>query len=191
MLLLFRCDDPRTQARHRRRVRLSCCTLFAACLALTACTSTTEYDLGQPVAMGPWTFRIERASEKIERRAGDSRKTVSVVLRLDNYRERHDTTFDDFLNGHSTSSMFSNPHFQLVDDKGAQFSGWLIPVSGGSLRSEEWRAEFVLVTDDFSVQDASELAAAHLNKQLADLRIVLKNPERRRGQPGRVAVRLR
>jgi hypothetical protein len=87
--------------------------------------------------------------------------------------------------------MFSDPHFQLVDDAGAQFSGWLTPVSGGSLRSEQWRAEFVLVPDDFGMQDADELAAAHLNKRLADLRIVLENPDRRRGQPGRVAVRLR
>jgi dCTP deaminase len=45
-------------------------------------------------------------------------KTITVYLRLDNYLERHDQPFDDFLNGSKPNAIMSHPHTALVDAEG-------------------------------------------------------------------------
>ena len=67
---------------------------LTACIALMAC-APAEYEIDQPVVMGPWTFRVERTTTtQIRRGPGNSVKTVFVFLSLDNYRQRHERTFD-------------------------------------------------------------------------------------------------
>ena len=167
---------------------------WLALLCLTAsCSREMEIGMRQPIAMGPWTFEVERADDRTESLGGQQLKIVSVDLALHNYEERHEKPFDDFLNGRSRGSMMF-PHLVLRDAGGTTFDGLLVPLSGGSLRSRGWRADFVLVpssVDDMAGGGPASLASRYLETRLADLRLVLDNPDRRGDQPGRVVVPLR
>lgn len=165
-------------------------TMLTAGVTLTACAAGDEYSLGQPITMGPWTFQVERATERIESRSDLRLKTVSVTLKLANYMERHEKPFDDFLQGRTEGSPMEHPHLALVDEAGNRFDvEALSPLSGGSLRSEGWNARFPLV--EFSMREsASETAARHLDKHPADFRLVIENPDHRSGQPRKVSIQL-
>ncbi|MEJ2152748.1 MAG: hypothetical protein P8Y29_07330, partial [Gemmatimonadota bacterium] len=117
-------------------------------------------------------------------------KVMSVTLTLDNYMERHEKPFDDFMKGRTEGSIVSHPHMILVDDAGNSFDlEALNPLSGGSLRSEGWRARFPLI--EFSLrEDSSETAARHIDKHPADFRLVIENPDHQSGQPRKVSIQL-
>jgi hypothetical protein len=173
--------------------------LLAVCLAATAC-GPTAYAPDQPIAMGPWTFRIERTARTETRsRPSNAIKTVFVFVSLENYRERHERTFDDFLNGESPGSNFLTPRMELVDDVGEHFVGIVSPVDrsrsrrGSSMRSARWRARFLLIpTACCSILGSPqpERAGEYLDTEPADFQLVIKNPERRSGQPRRVVIQL-
>lgn len=165
-------------------------------LMLQYCAAiVTEEQVGmnEPIEMGPWTFEVNRANAQVEMRGNTPYKKVTVTLKLHNYRERHEKTFDDFLNGTSPGSMMAFPKLHLVDEVGTRFSAELVsPMSGGSLRSERWRAGFLLVPFSLSFNtNASESAAEYLDKEPSDFRLVFKNPDRRGTQPARVSVQLK
>ncbi len=165
-------------------------TMLAAGVTTTACTNGDEYALGQPITMGPWTFQVERATERIESRSDLRLKMVSVTLKLENYMERHEKPFDDFLQGRTEGSPMEHPHLALVDEAGNRFDVEdLSPLSGGSLRSEGWNARFSLIPFSMS-RSASEMAAEHLDKHPADFRLVIENPDHRSGQPRKVSIQL-
>ncbi len=163
--------------------------------SLVSCSKGTSYRLGDPISMGPWTFEVESVREQIESHTSFRVKIVELTFQLQNYRERHEKTFDDFLNGSGErrgmlASMFVDPHFWLVDEEGNRFLALLSPVSGGSLRSERWRVRFELVNGKPS-EDAALQAARYLNRDLADFRLVIENPNHRKGQPRKIVVALR
>jgi hypothetical protein len=164
--------------------------MLAAGLTLTACATEDEYALRQPITMGPWTFQVERATERIDSRGNLRLKMISVTLKLDNYMERHEKPFDDFMKGRTKGSIMEHPHMELVDEPGNRFDlEDLSALSGGSLRSEGWKASFPLVQLSMR-ESASESAAEHLDKHPADFRLVIENPDYRRGQPSKVSVQL-
>ncbi len=163
--------------------------LAFACMT-PACRAEKEFAMRQPIEMGPWTFEVQSATERDESRGGRQVKIVSIELKLHNYKERHEKPFDDFLNGHTPSSIMAFPHLELEDASGAQFDGWLVPLTGGSLRSSLWRAEFPLVPSSTSDGNTADLAAKYLDTRLSDLRIAIDNPDRRGGQAERVLVPL-
>jgi hypothetical protein len=144
--------------------------------------------------MGPWTFEVEGAAAQTDMRGQDRYRQIRVSVRLHNYSERHEEPFDDFLNGTTSGSAFADPHLALVDGQGNRFDGWVTPRSGGSRRSERWQAKFELIPlsfrDVMSSQSASEQAAEFLDKQAADFRLVIDNPDPSSGQPHRVAIQL-
>ena len=164
--------------------------MFATGVTLTACANGDEFELRQPITMGPWTFQVERATERIESRGSLRLKMVSVTLKLDNYMERHEKPFDDFMKGRTEGSIIEHPHLALVDEAGNRFDVEdLSPLSGGSLRSEVWNARFPLI--QFSMRESSsETAAEHLEKHPADFHLVIENPDHRKGQPRKVSIRL-
>lgn len=164
--------------------------IVAACLLLSGCADEV-YEMGQPIAMGPWTFEIERATERTDHQGGDRYKFILITIRLDNYSERHQKTFDDFMNGTVEGSVWADPQAELVDEDGNRFVASISPISGGRLRSERWQARIVLVPSNAGLlEDASDLAREHLDKHPGDFRLVIQNPDHRRGQPRRVSVRL-
>src|SRR5262245_44651385 len=145
--------------------------LGGAC-ALAACAAQVELRMRQPIAMGPWTFDVRQAVDRTAPRAGQQLTMVTVTLALHTYEERHAAPVDDFLHGPTAGSMISYPHLTLKDASGTTFDGWLTPVSGGSLRSREWSADFVLVpssTPAGFTGDAIDLAGKYLGTRLSDL----------------------
>lgn len=163
---------------------------FALCLFSLGCAED-EYGLGDPINMGPWTFEIERVTERTENRGADRYKFILVTVRLDNYTERHRKTFDDFMNGTVEGSVWADPRTALLDGDGNRFDGSISPTSGGRMRSERWQARFLLVPSNAGLmEDASDLAKEHLDKHPGDFRLVIENPDHRRGQPRRASVRL-
>ena len=164
--------------------------VFVAGLTAAACANVNEYELQQPITMGPWTFQIERATERIESHGNLRLKMISVTLKLENYMERHQKPFDDFLKGRTEGSIMEHPHLALVDEAGNSFDAEDVsPLSGGSLRSESWSARFPLI--EFSMRESSsETAARHIDKHPADFRLVIENPDHRNGQPRKVSIQL-
>jgi hypothetical protein len=115
---------------------------------------------------------------------------ISVTLKLDNYMERHEKPFDDFLKGRTKGALMDHPHMELVDEAGVRFHlEDLSPLSGGSLRSEGWNASFPLVQISMR-ESATESAAEHFDKHPADFRLVIENPDHRSGQPRKVSIQL-
>jgi hypothetical protein len=164
-----------------------------AVLMGSACSRGEQYELQTPIAMGPWTFEVESIGARVRTdRGGDRRKTVIAVFKLHNFEERYEKTFDDFLNGTSPGALMARPRTRLEDQSGSKFDGWLEPVSGGRLRSERWRAEFLLV--DLGIRDVmrstQDLAAQHVDRPLADFRLVIDNPDPRPGQPRGIFILL-
>jgi hypothetical protein len=90
--------------------------------------------------------------------------------------------------------MIIFPSYQLVTPDGAEFDAFLIPVSGGSLRSERWRARFDMAAPQGfgdAMTDTRELAARYVDVALSEMSFVIENPDHRSGQPRRVVVQLR
>ena len=166
--------------------------LAGACI-IAACGVAEEIAMRQPIEMGPWKFEVSRADDRTESRGGQQLKIVTVELKLHNYEQRHSKPFDEFLNGRTPGAMMSFPHLRLEDARSTSFDGLLIPVSGGSLRSQEWRAEFVLVPSSATdpMADPAGQAAKYLDTRVSDLKLILDNPDRQAGQPGRVLVPLK
>ena len=89
--------------------------------------------------------------------------------------------------------MIVFPNIEIVDEEGNSFDGWVSPRSGGSRRSRRWDAKFWLVHPsgrESLTMGAEESAAKYVDRRPEDFRLVIKNPDRRRGQPSRIWVRL-
>lgn len=159
-------------------------------LALPGCVMEKEVAIGETIEMGPWKFHVERALDTIETNASrDQFKVVIVEVKLHNYTERHEKTFDDFLNGNQPRAIIAFPKIELQDEDGTTFDGWATPDSGGSLRSEGWTMKFHLIRDSL-MESSADLARPYLDTELSSLRLVITNPDRLSGQPGSVSIRL-
>jgi hypothetical protein len=152
-------------------------------LFLCACTPETEYKMGQPIEMGPFTFVIEHAYERLSAFPnGDPRMEIFVDLRLD-AAVGAKVKLDEFLNDTAGErGMIIHPHVEIRDKDGQSFMGWVRRVSGRQL----WRAEFALVDDAEGVASAPR----YLHRRASDFRLVIDNPDRRSGQSKRAAVML-
>ena len=174
----------------RARARRLMVATSMAGLIVMGCGSLEEksYQLHQPIEMGPWTFAVTGTKEQTENR-GIRLKKIFVFLELENYQERHEKPFDDFLNGRRKQSAMARPKLWLVSDAGKKFDGSVSPKSGGSMRSKRWQAKFTLAEFSFS-ENSSDTAKRYLDKHPADFLLVIQNPDRREGQPRNVKIRL-
>jgi hypothetical protein len=152
-------------------------------LFLCACTPETEYKMGEPIEMGPFTFVVEDAYEKLAAFPnGDPRMEIFVDLRLDAAAGAK-VKLDEFLNDTAGDrGMIIHPHVEIRDKDGQSFMGWVRRISGRQL----WRAEFPLVDDAGGVDSAQH----YLDRRASDFRLVIDNPDRRSGQSSRAAVML-
>ena len=178
------------RAGSERRRRRALLTGIAWTLFLGGCSEGEEYERRVPIEMGPFVFSVGRASQSI---SSGGMKEIHVVLELHNHEERFDPTFDDALNGKRPGSMIAFPRVAIVDQEGNSFDGWVSPLSGGSRRSRRWDARFWLVypsTRESLAMGADESAAKYRDRRPEDFRIVIKNPDRRRGQPSKIWIQL-
>ena len=168
-----------------------------AAVGIAGCSTTESYELGQPIEMGPWIFEVERVQDRVSTQSdGHRQKIVTLTLRLHNYTERHERTFDDFMNGRTPGGFIpiSFPKLHLVHEDGAEFLADVSSVSRGSLRSERWQAQSWLLPDNAGITNLSpswnELWERYADAPLSDLVLVIDNPDRRSGQPRKASVRL-
>jgi hypothetical protein len=150
-------------------------------LLLCGCSQETEYKVGQTIEMGPFAFVIEDAYERVSSyNTGDPKIEILVDLRLDAATGAK-VKFDEFLNDTAGQrGMIIYPHMEIRDQDGRKFLGMVHRVSG----RERWQAEFPLVDDGPST------ARQYVNRRAADFRLIIKNPDRREGQPSRVKIAL-
>jgi hypothetical protein len=152
-------------------------------LLLSGCAGTEDYALNDTIEMGPWSFRVQRASTRVESGGTNPFMRVVVSLSIEDFSGEVGQSFDDFLNGARPGSPFTNPRFRLVDDQGGSFEGLVIG------KGSRWTAEFALIPSSVGIADASR-AAEFLDREPGDFRLVINNPDRRSGQPARVSVQL-
>lgn len=154
-------------------------------LALLACgcSQETEYKVGQTIVMGPFAFVVEKAYERVSSyNTGDPKIEILVDLRLDAATGAK-VKFDEFLNDTAAPrGMIIYPHMEIRDKDGRKFLGMVHRVSG----RKHWQAEFLLVDDDGGPSTARQ----YVNRRAADFRLIIKNPDRREGQPSRVKIAL-
>jgi len=152
-------------------------------LLLCGCSQETEYKVGQTIEMGPFAFVVEHAHKRVSSfNTGDPKIEILVDLRLDAATGAK-VKFDEFLNDTAGQrGMIIYPHMEIWDRDGRKFLGMVRRISG----REHWRAEFLLVDD----VGGPGTARQYVNHRAADFRLIIKNPDRREGQPGRVAVAL-
>ena len=163
-------------------------------LGIAGCSTTEPYEIGQAIEMGPWSFEVERVRDRGDTQSdGHRQKIVTLTLRLHNYTERHERTFDDFMNGSRRGGMIpiSFPNLELVHEDGATFVASLSPVFAGSLRSERWQAQAWLLPDNAGISNWNALWDRYADAPLSDLVLAIDNPDRRSGQPSRVVIALR
>ena len=164
-----------------------------AALSIAGCSTTESYELGQSIEMGPWTFEVERVRDIVDTQSdGHRQKMVTVTLRLHNYTERYEATFDDFLNGRRPGGMIpiSFPKLKLMHEDGATFVASVRPVSAGSLQSERWQAQAWLLPDNAGIRNWNELWNRYADASLSELVLMIDNPDRRSGQPRQVTITL-
>ena len=152
-------------------------------LLVGGCSQETEYKVGQTIEMGPFAFVVEDAYERVSSfNTGDPKIEILVDLRLDAATGAK-VKFDEFLNDTAGDrGMIIYPNMEIRDGDGRTFLGMVRRVSG----RERWQAEFLLVDDD----GGPSTARHYVNRRAADFRLLIKNPDRREGQPGRVVVAL-
>jgi hypothetical protein len=151
------------------------CLLYAGAV-LVGCGRTEEYQLGQRIDMGPYSFEVVSADEG----TWASQPTINILFRLD----RDDTA--PFTSEFQESFAYK---MEVVDAAGNAFPvnpAAQRPVySAGRQRSDRYLAEVRLSASHEGVRDR-----ARIGKTASDFRLIIENPEPARDQPSRVAIQL-
>lgn len=166
---------------------LSVVALVTAGLAPAGCgTAETEFAMGDWIELGPFTFTVERASDRLQpATSGRPRvRVVSVHLRVDSDRSAAaKIKFDDFLNDMVDRGMVAFPAAKLVDREGHEFDGLVRRVSGRT----RWRIDFDLLVPRLGMRSSESF----VDLRAADLRLHIRNLDHRSGQPRVAVVQLR
>jgi hypothetical protein len=140
------------------------------------CAIAEEYQLGQRIEMGPYSFEVVGA----DRGSWASMPTVNISFRL----TRDDT--EPFTTDFNSSFAYK---MELVDRAGNSFTVDPHPVApvyrAGRHRSDRYRAEVRISPSFEGVRNATRLG-----KAVADFRLIIDNPARQGDQPRRVAIQL-
>lgn len=150
--------------------------LICACALLAGCAAAEEYQVGQQIDMGPYSFSVVSA----DRGRWASVSTINIAFRVNRDDSAPFTT--DFR------SSFAYK-MELVDEAGNAFPVEPRPLSpvtrGGRERSSRYAAEVRLSPSHEGVRDG-----ARIGKATRDFRLVIDNPAREANQPRRVAIPL-
>jgi len=159
----------------RARVALGC--LCAVVMAGCA-RRTTEFRIGEPISMGPFTFAVDRVEES-ESDAHPSEGTIpdiKVYYRMqDNRSSPSGRTIDEFLRG-----------VRVVDHAGNTFeSAGPRVVSGDRSHPEEWLDDFMISPSMMGVRDRNTIG-----RSASDFTLQIDNPQVQRDQPERALIPL-
>jgi len=150
--------------------------LLCAGTMLLGCAGTEEYELGQRIDMGPYSFEVVSADEG---RWG-SEPTLGILFRLD----RDDTA--PFTTDFRRSFAYK---MEIIDAAGNAFAVDPSPQSpvykAGRYRSDRYLAEVRLSASLEGVRDSTRIG-----KTASDFRLIIDNPDPERDQPRRVAIQL-
>ena len=165
-------------------MRIPRLTIVLVFLAVVAC-GPDVYEMKQTIEMGPFVFEVTNASEKLDSfTSGERYKKIYVNLLL--HTDKSTPTkvpFNDFLNGIGKEyRMIVFPKMKIVDDKGKEFDGWVERVLGKT----SWRAKFDLYYPQRRIQSGLD----YVDRHVRDFRLVIKNPDPKKGQPNRVTIKL-
>ena len=145
-------------------------------IAVSGCARTEEYQLGQRIDMGPYSFEVTRA----EKGTWASTPTIDISFRL----TRDDTA--PFTADFNSSFAFK---MEVVDAAGNTFTVAPHAVSpvyrAGRYRSDRYRAEVRLSPSLEGVRDGTRIGNA-----VEDFRLIIDNPAREGDQPRRVVIPL-
>ena len=170
---------------RRPVVRIDTCSRPAAVVAgllyagvvLVGCARTEEYQLGQPIDMGPYSFVVASADEG----TWASEPTLSILFRLNRDDTAPFTTdfWQSFLD-----------KMEIVDAAGNTFTVDPHPQSpvykSGRNRSDRYVAKVKLSPSFEGVRDRDRIG-----KTASDFRLIIDNPAPEGDQPRRVAIQLR
>jgi hypothetical protein len=152
---------------------------------LSGCDSG-GYTFGQQIEMGPFVFEVSGASEGVDYFSGSKKyKKIYVDLLLDTEKSTEtNIKFDDFMNGKSKGNrMIIFPAMKIKDKSGTKFDGVDVKRVGGDTR---WRADFWLIVHSRGTKSRLD----YLDRTSSDFSLIIKNPERRKGQPNIVNIKL-
>jgi hypothetical protein len=135
--------------------------------------------------MGPFVFEVSGVSGGFGYlNTGERYKKIYVDLLLDTEKgEETKIKFGDFMNGKSKRNrMIIFPAMKIRDKSGAKFDGDVKRVVGDT----RWRAEFWLINFPRGIKSRLD----YLDRATSDFNLIIKNPDRRKGQPGIVDIKL-
>ena len=158
--------------------------LMGIFLICTSGCDSGRYIVGQQIEMGPFVFEVSRSSEGFDYFSGSEKyKKIYVDLLLDTEKSTEtNIKFDDFMNGKSKGNrMIIFPAMKIKDKSGRKFDGWV--KSGGATR---WRAKFELIV----LSRGTKSRLDYLDRTSSDFNLIIKNPDRRKGQPNIVNIKL-
>lgn len=144
------------------------------------------YNLNQQIEMGPFVFEVSGASEGFDYFNNSERyKKIYVDLLLDTEKcAETNIKFDDFMNGKSKGKrLIIFPAMKIKDKSGAKFDAMNVKRVGGDTR---WRAEFWLIIHSRGIKSRLD----YLDRTTSDFNLIIKNPDRRKGQPSIVDIKL-
>jgi hypothetical protein len=156
---------------------LAVAALACAAAWLLACGRVEEYQLGQRVEMGPYTFEVTSARQG----AWGSDPTIDIVFRL----HRDDTA--PFTTTFKSSFGYK---MEIVDAAGNAFPVDPDPVSP-IYQAGRWRSDRYLARVRLSPSHEGVRNANRIGKTVADFTLIIENPAPERDQPRRVGIRLR
>ena len=178
--------------------------LVCTAIPLVACGRTEQYQMGQRIDMGPYTFEVAGA-KKGTTQAGTRNATIEVLFRL----HRDDTapfttTFDRSFERKMQLIDAAGNTFQVVPVPNTQEyrvgAGGLTPVAGywsasaevrrgGRVRADTYRASIALDP----VYVGRGLTIKHreqIGQTVSGFKLIIDNPQREGDQPGRAVVQL-
>ena len=160
--------------------------LMGIFLICTSGCDSGRYIVGQQIEMGPFVFEVSGASEGVDYINGSEEyKKIYVDLLLDTEKSTEtNIKFDDFMNCKSKGNrMFISPAMKIKDKSGTKFDGVDVKSVGGTTR---WRADFWLIVHSRGTKSRLD----YLDRTSSDFNLIIKNPDRRKGQPNIVNIKL-
>ncbi len=158
--------------------------------------------MGQAIEMGPFTFKVEKATAFTDDQTyDDARRVVQVIFKLLEQESNSKADFGYFLSdrgdgqGRPSFTMFTHPHVTIEDDHGHSFNTDVRNDKHVRRDTGSWYADFYLYLWSNWVSDAVEekeqaFGRAHLEMQPGDFRLTITNPDPEEGQPRAVSIQL-
>ncbi len=168
----------------------------AGSLMLAGCSMAEDYEMGQEIQMGPFTFEVKSASATVRYQEDMGReRIISVTLRVLKNESRPRIDFGDFLNDmvgvQWKMQLIADSNLTLVDSHGHKFLGGVGNQGGRPQARFEITSLYDTFENPFNVERIQRFNDAHLETQPSDYRLIIENPDRREGQPRAVRIQLR